>query len=144
MEQVRLESPSVQSYLTILQSVINRMASNSASSKTWCIALVSAIVVTTADKAKAEYVWVSIVPIVLFFLLDSYYLGLERTFRQRYNGFIRKLHEGAATVEDVFIVAPAGAGSRLVGTARAATSVSVWPFYILLVAMLLVVQRFVL
>ncbi len=141
MEQVHLESPSVQSYLTILQGVISRMASNSASSKTWCIALVSAIVVTTADKAEAEYVWV---PIVLFFLLDSYYLGLERTFRQRYNAFIEKLHEGQATVEDVFIIAPAGAGSCLAGTAKAATSVSVWPFYVLLVAMLLIVKRFVL
>ncbi len=144
MEQVHLESPSVQSYLTILQGVISRTASNSASSKTWCIALVSAIVVTTADKAEAEYVWVSMVPIVLFFLLDSYYLGLERTFRKRFNAFIKKLHEGQATVEDVFIIAPAGAGSRLAGTAKAATSVSVWPFYVLLVTMLLIVKRFVL
>jgi len=47
------ENPQVvQSHLTILQAVIQRMASNSASSKTWCVTLVSAILVIVADKGK--------------------------------------------------------------------------------------------
>ena len=69
-EKVSFDSPSVQSYLTILQSVISRMATNSTSCKTWCVSLVSAIIVIVADKGKPNYVWISIVPIVLFPLLD--------------------------------------------------------------------------
>ncbi len=42
MDKVNFESGAVQSYLGILQGVINRMASNSAGCKTWCITLVSA------------------------------------------------------------------------------------------------------
>ncbi|WP_414544018.1 hypothetical protein [Nostoc sp. CCY0012] len=42
------DSNSVQSYLNILQGVIARMANNSASCKTWCISLVSAILVVLA------------------------------------------------------------------------------------------------
>jgi len=42
------------------------------------VAIVSAILVIVADKAKPEYVWLSIVPIILFYFLDSYYLRLER------------------------------------------------------------------
>src|SRR5881397_3221134 len=109
---VDLNSPAVQSYLTILQGVITRMASNSASAKTWCIALVSAIIVVIADKGQPGYVWISLVPVGLSFLLDAYYLGLERQFRDRYNDFIAKLHEGEAKVDDVFIVTPGGGSMR--------------------------------
>jgi hypothetical protein len=142
---VNLDSPAVQSYLTILQGVIGRMASNSAGAKTWCIALVSAIIVVVADKGEPGYVWIAVVPVGLFFLLDAYYLGLERQFRERYNDFIGKLHEGKAEVQDVFIVTP---GSGLTGSMKAAFvacgSVSVWPFYLLLAIMLLAVRTCIL
>lgn len=142
---VNLDSPAVQSYLTILQGVIGRMASNSAAAKTWCIALVSAIIVVIADKEQPRYVWIALVPVGLFFLLDAYYLGLERQFRERYNAFIGKLHEDAAEVDDVFIVTP---GGGLSGTMKAALlacgSVSVWPFYVLLALTLVAVRIWIL
>jgi len=142
---VDLNSPAVQSYLTILQGVIGRMASNSASAKAWCIALVSAIIVVVADKCEPRYVWIALVPVGLFFFLDAYYLGLERQFRDRYNDFIKKLHDGTAQVEDVFLVTP---GGGLTGSPKAALtacgSVSVWPFYLLLALMLLAVRIFIL
>ena len=145
MAHITLESASVQSYLQILQSVTNRMAANSAGCKTWCITLVSAIAVLVAAKDEPRYVFVALVPIALFWCLDSYYLGLERKFREQYNTFIRKLHEGNAEIEDVFIVSPGkGLGEQLVAMAGAAWSISIWPFYGLLLAMLAVVYRFVL
>lgn len=145
MEKVGFDSPSVTSYLTILQGVINRMAGNSASCKTWCITLVSAIVVIVADKGKPNYVWISVVPIVLFLVLESYYLALERQFRDLYNDFIRKLHFGTASVDDVFFVAPrSGAGATSFGILKAACSIAIWPFYVLLALMLLVVRAWIL
>jgi hypothetical protein len=121
------------------------MATNSASCKTWCVTLVSAIVVIIADKAKPNYIWISIVPIALFFLLDAYYLSLERQFRTVYNDFIRKLHFGNATVDNVFYVAPrTGVSTDIMNILRAAGSISIWPFYVLLALMLLVVRVWVL
>ena len=117
---VEIDSPSVQSYVSILQSVINRMAANSAGCKTWCVALVSAIVVVGADKEKPGYVAIAVGPLALFLFLDSYYLGLETRFRERYNEFIQKLHSGTAGVEDLFIVTPGrgvGAFVKATGTA---------------------------
>lgn len=143
--KVSFESPSVQSYLTILQSVINRMATNSTSCKTWCITLVSAIVVIIADKGKPNYVWISAVPIMLFLFLDAYYLSLERQFRNVYNDFIRKLHFDTATVDDVFFVAPrGGVAVTSIGIINALGSIAIWPFYVLLAVMLLVVRAWVL
>jgi hypothetical protein len=144
-QPMNLDSPAVQSYLTILQGVIGRMASNSAGAKTWCITLVSAIIVITADKGEPRYVWIALVPVGLFFLLDAYYLGLERQFRERYNDFIRKLHEGKAEVEDVFIVTPGGGlGGSMKAALEACSSISVWPFYVLLGLMLLAVHTWIL
>lgn len=145
MDKVDFESGAVQSYLGILQGVINRMATNSAGCKTWCITIVSAIVVIIADKPNPSYVWVSLVPILLFLFLDSYYLGLEQRFRDVYNVFIKKLHSGNATIEDVYIVNPGGGFCVTANsTGKAMISLSIWPFYGLLVVMLGVIYKFVL
>jgi len=141
MNTVNIESPAVQSYVTILQSVISRMASNSAACKTWCITLVSAILVIIADKGKPEYVWITTIPIVLFLFLDSYYLGLERFFRGMYNEFINKLHSNTATVNDVFTVSvDADFKETICFIFKALWSISIWPFYGLLGLMLIIIR----
>jgi hypothetical protein len=71
------ESPSIQTHLGILQNVIQRMASNSSACKTWCVTLVSAVLVIVADKGKPDYAWIAMLPIVVFAALDAYYLALE-------------------------------------------------------------------
>jgi len=145
MDTINFESGAVQSYLGILQGVINRMASNSAGCKTWCITLVSAITIVIADKSDKTYVWVALIPILLFLFLDAFYLGLEQRFRDSYNTFIKKLHSGEAKIEDVFIVNPRGGfWLTISSTTKAALSLSVWPFYGLLIVMLGIVYRYVL
>lgn len=145
MIKVDPDAPATNTYLGILQSVISRMAANSASAKTWCIALVSAIVVIVADKENPDFVWIATIPIALFLFLDAYYLGLERRFRELYNGFVKKLHDGSATPEDIFIVESSeGIFDTLSATASAATSISIWPFYGLLGLMLVVAKVWIL
>lgn len=62
MSNLTVESTAVQSYLNILQTIINRMATNSANCKTWCVTLVSAILVIIVDKGKADYIWITLIP----------------------------------------------------------------------------------
>ena len=118
------------------------MASNSAASKTACITLVSAILVIVADKGKPQYAWIALIPNLLFLVLDAYYLGLERGFRNSYNEFIRKLHVKSLTSEDMYVVAPQGRQWRLL--LESLLSFSVWPFYITLLVMIYVAYRCVL
>ena len=141
MSKIDFDSPAAHSHLTILQEVINRMGTSSSGSKTWCVALVSAILVVLADKGTPELVWIAVVPVGLFFLLDAYYLGLERRFRNLYNIFIKKLHNDSAVVEDAFIASPPG-GTRatISATIRAMSSFSVWPFYAVQALVLLAVR----
>ena len=140
--EIREESQSVQSHLTILQNVIQRMASNSSSSKAWCITLVSAILVIVADKGKPHYALIAIIPTLLFFVLDTYYLALEKGFRASYNHFITKLHNREITPDDLFAVEPKGKMSKLF--LESGVSFSVWPFYSTLLLMIYIAKILVL
>jgi len=134
-------SPAVQAHLGITQSIIQRMASNSASCKAWCITLVSAILVIVADKEKSDYALIAVIPSLLFLVLDTYYLALERMFRASYNTFIDKLHRGGVVPADIYAVSPAG--SILKTFFSALWSFSIWPFYLTLLLMIWLVKRVV-
>jgi len=140
-ESFKENSQAVQAHLGILQAVIQRMAANSASSKAWCITLVSAILVIVADKGKPQYVWIALIPTLLFLFLDAYYLALEKGFRNSYNGFIDKLHYGKLTSSDLFAVVPSGGQLKLL--AASLFSFSVWPFYLTLLIMLFVAKKII-
>lgn len=134
-------SPSVQTHLSILQSVIQRMAANSTSSKTWCITIVSAILVIVSDKAEPDYAWLALIPTILFLALDAYYLALEKGFRASYNEFIIKLHDNKVVPSDLYSVVPKGNQSK--HQLAALKSFSVWGFYLTLVLMIFIARLYV-
>lgn len=137
--EYRENSQAVQAHLTISQSVIQRMASNSASCKAWCITLVSAILVIVADKGNPQYALLAIIPTILFLVLDAYYLALERLFRKSYNVFIEKLHKQEISASDLYAVTPTG--NILKTFLSALLSFSIWPFYITLLVMIWIVKE---
>ncbi|MBW4518008.1 MAG: hypothetical protein KME11_22635 [Timaviella obliquedivisa GSE-PSE-MK23-08B] len=148
-----VESSAGHKYIDILQDVIKRMAGNSSNCKSLCITLVSAIAVVVTNKEKASYVWITLIPVVLFCFLDAYYLGLEQGFRVTYDEFVRRLQNGVATTKDLFVVIPKekikkhqADGSITLeiksfapfrGTLKALSSVAVFPFYLTLLVLLL-------
>ncbi len=132
------DSPSVQAHLGILQNVIDRMATNSSSAKSWSITIVSAILVVVADKNKPDYALIALIPTLLFLLLDIYYLGMEKGFRNSYNIFVKKVHEGILTTDDLFSVKPTGTDLKLQWEALG--SFSVWGFYSFLGGMILIAR----
>lgn len=105
-------SPSVQAHLGILHSVIQRMASNSTSCKTWCITVVSAILVFVADKGQPIFAFIALIPTAPLLALDAYYLALEKAFRASYADFAKKLRSGIARTEGLYAVAPMGCYSK--------------------------------
>ena len=140
-QEYRENSEAVQAHLTLLQSVITRMAANSSSCKAWCIALVSAMLVVVGDKHRPEYAWIALIPTILFLCLDAYYLALERRFRKSYNDFIDKVHRGRLAPSDLYSLEPSGSllGQFLAGM----KSFSVWPMYATLLLMIYLAKRFV-
>ena len=124
------ESSAVQSHLTIMQGVINRMAENSRSCKVWCVTLVAATLVLVARTGEPQHALIALVPTLMFWVLDAYYLGLERRFRKSYRTFVARVHNGRIATTDLFVVAPSGSeiGQFCWALFR---SFSVLPFYVL-------------
>ena len=131
-----VESPSVQKHVEIAQGVITRMAENSRSCKVWCVILVSAVLVLVARTGKADHSLIAIAPAALFYLLDAYYLMLERRFRNSYNNFVDKVHAGQATTLDLYTVVPGGSTVRVMLWAMF-RSFSVLPFYVVVITTVL-------
>ena len=135
------DSAAVQTHLSILQAIIQRMAANSASCKGWCIALVSAVLVLVADKGEPDFALIALIPALLFPFLDTYYLDLERRFRDAYGAFVEQLHTGHLDSTSLYDVKPEK--RRWAGFAACLLSVSVWPLYSALIGMILAVRELV-
>ena len=136
--EARIEnSQMIEAHLQIIQSVIQRMAGNSAACKTWSVTLVSAIMVLVADSGVARYSVIAAIPIAAFLLLDAYYLALERTFRGSYNEFVKKVGAGAVYIDDLLL--EPRTRKLFWETIMSVGSFSVWPFYVTLLTVTLAV-----
>ena len=72
-------------HLEMIQSVINRMASNSFALKGWAVTLVAGIFALAGKDTDKMYFLVAYIPIIVFWGLDSYYLLQERLYRALYD-----------------------------------------------------------
>ena len=72
-------------HLEFIQTVITRLNQISFQIKGWMITIVSALLALYASSGKQIYILVAIVPTVIFWFLDTYYLQQERKFRGVYN-----------------------------------------------------------
>ena len=86
-------------HLEIIQGVINRLASNSFKMKGWSIGLITAFYafIFSQDASIKWYAFlVPLIPAFGFWLLDAYYLRLEKLFRKVYE-WVVDCHNGLRT-----------------------------------------------
>lgn len=136
------ESAAVQKHLEIMQGAIQRMAENSRSCKVWCVTLVAAVLVLVARTGEPRHALIALAPAAFFWILDAYYLSLERGFRDSYSAFVGKLHRAEAEAADLYRIFPVGSamGRFLWALFR---SFSTYPFYLVIAGTILLVWRFV-
>jgi hypothetical protein len=78
-------------HLEFLQGIINRMANCSFLLKGWSVILVAALLaLSAATQEKVALIAISFVPVIVFWILDGYYLWQERLFRAVYNAVREK------------------------------------------------------
>lgn len=127
------DSPAVMKHIDMYQGIINRMAANSAECKKWALGLVSAILVLVAEKGLIDAASLVIVPVILFWFLDAYYLALEKQFRGAYSQFLDALHQGNLPLSELYRVRATGALPTTFWDAL--LSWAVWPFYLGMLAL---------
>lgn len=79
-------------HLELIQGVINRLATDSFRMKGWAVILVSALLVLLAGEGRSDFTWIGLVPVLVFWGLDGYFLWQERLFRDLYD-HVRQLDE---------------------------------------------------
>lgn len=72
-------------HLKLIQNIITRMTGNSFYLKGWTITLVSCLIALTVNSKNFSYLIVSFIPLLLFWVLDSFYLRQERLYRKLYD-----------------------------------------------------------
>lgn len=98
-EEKRIElkgEPAITAHVEMMQGIISRLADNSAKCKEWCFAFVGVVIIflVSSDNISGNLMfWPAYAIVIMFYLLDSYYLGLERRNRDSYERFIESLNE---------------------------------------------------
>ncbi len=80
------------SHLQMIQSIIDRMGKNSFALKGWAVGIMVAIY-AFAGQNYNKAVIVTLIPLIIFWILDSYYLVLERKYRRLYDEVRNKNNE---------------------------------------------------
>lgn len=124
-------------YLQFLQNNISRMNTNSSQMKGWCVAIVAALFALYADKNNPLFVWICLFPVLMFCILDSFYLQQEHKFRRLYDDFV----DGKETKPLVYKMPIKSYEKGFPGFFKALKSWSVWPFYIVMIVSLFVICR---
>lgn len=121
------DNPAVTAHVNMLQAIISRLAGASASSKTWCLTLVGALLSFAAGTDSPRLAAFAIVPILIFAYLDASYLAQERAYRTLFNQVVAKVRDGTYALGDSFgAKAPLTPGAIL----AALKSWSIWPVYL--------------
>lgn len=72
-------------HLEFIQNIITRMNTNSFQIKGWSIVIVSALSAIYASTKNKYFFLVAVLPTLIFWFLDAYYLNQERKFRGLYD-----------------------------------------------------------
>lgn len=73
-------------HLQMIQGVINRMGANSFAAKGWTVTLTAAIFALAAAKdADKTLLWIPYIPVMVFWLLDAFFLRQEHLYRKLYD-----------------------------------------------------------
>lgn len=67
-------------YISLLQDNMNRMAGNRANAKIWLATLATAIAALNFSRDGNLLIWIAVVMIVVFYVMDCLYLSLERKY----------------------------------------------------------------
>lgn len=120
----------IHKYMDILQMNIQRMCQLSNTCKAWCVTLISAMLVFVFKDQQWDVLKILLLPVGLFYVLDAYYLSVEREFVALSKVISKKVQEGTVQMSDVFVIHTAKRLARICLLLKAMFwSWSTLPFY---------------
>ena len=86
------------SHLEFIQGVINRLSSNTFLFKGWSITIIGAVFTTMIATNNNDFLWLVLGVVLMFWVIDSYYLMLERGYRKLYKQVAKTSSEKNPTI----------------------------------------------
>jgi hypothetical protein len=87
-------------YLDYLQAAITRMAGHGFAMKGWSITVTTAVLGVASKAGDAHLCVIGLLPVLLFWGIDTYFLVLERRFRSLFKAAAKQAAgTGAATLD---------------------------------------------
>src|SRR5262249_27435466 len=120
------DNPAVTAHMNMLQAIINRLATQSSSSKTWCLTLVGALISFAGATKTPSIVTFALVPVLIFGFLDMMYLAQEKAYRDLFNDLAERIRHGEYGKNQFFCASAAPARKHVL---HALVSWSIWPVY---------------
>ena len=120
------DNPAVTAHMNLLQGIINRLAGNSSSCKTWCLTLVASLLSLSGATHVPAIAVTALVPVVVFGLMDWMYLAHEVAYRNLFDAHVDRIHAGNYGLQHTFDAkaSPNGADYR-----KALKSWAIAPIY---------------
>lgn len=80
-------------HLEMIESIIERMPKNSFQLKAWAVTLVTIVGALGAKDRDKRFLLITFIPIIGFWILDSYYIQQERRYKILYQRVCENLEE---------------------------------------------------
>lgn len=125
-------------HLEFIQLTIIRMAANSFFLKGWSVTLVAALFAVAAKDSDKRYIVIAYFPVLVFWILDAYFLTQERLFRNLYDGVRKKKEDEIDFSMNTELYA-----EGLIGLRKSLLSKTLLVFYISMILMMIFVMRFI-
>ncbi len=120
-------------YIALLQENVDRMAGNRSSAKIWLATLATAIAAIQFSVESDIIIWVAVVLVVVFYVMDCLYLSLERKYQQLMKMYVdlckEEDEEGRKAMLYNFDISEIKEGTTLWNTMRSSSTL---PFYLVL------------
>jgi hypothetical protein len=120
--------------IKIVQDIIKRLADNSFKIKGWTVTLI-VIALLFKSKSNTNHI-LAFLPLVSFWILDTYYLRMERIYRKLYAWIIKNRPN---TLEQLFDLNPIRFEKEVNGYISTMFSISLGIFYGSLLILLLII-----
>src|ERR1700752_55147 len=85
------ENAATTAHINLLQGIIDRLANNSASCKTWCLSIVAPLLSLAGAVHAPVLVTIALVPVAVFAFIDTMYLAHEAAYRELYGRIVAKI-----------------------------------------------------
>jgi hypothetical protein len=125
--------------IDLIQGVINRMANNSFLLKGWLVSLIAVILALTKDTIVATQLsyfnLVLLLPVIVFWYLDAFFLHKEKCYRKLYEWVIENRSNSN---EHLYSLNYKRFETKVKSTFRIMFSQTLFPFYGLIVVVLIV------